>query len=408
MFVKPERERLRVLVRVPLQAFAQTQWPQRESGLLDLSQADRVMRAAAMTKIADGLKFFEDDRLLESPSIGAITVSLPSDYSFDSYERALAHTTGARLAADSDFVISQGLLDVLFEYAIRSDRSAFSVQPNFAHLGATVLTLLRFLPPDRPERALSIRNDPGLIRIDPRWFQAARRFTADGFFHMLGGLDYLLFLFCLIIPFRRPRSLLMIVTAFTAAHSITLIASAYYVAPDALWFRPLVEMLIAASIIYTALENIVSPGLRRRWIVAFASGLVYGFGFSFALRESLQFAGSHAEASILSFNIGLEIGQFLVLVVLVPALEVFFRFLLAERPGTIIMSVLVVHTSWHWLMDRYTAFSRYPIAMPVFDAAFYAAMLRWLMLLVIVAAVAWLIFGVFARGSQEPEARSQK
>ena len=59
------------------------------------------------------------------------------------------------------------------------------------------------------------------------------------------------------IPFRRFRSLVIVVTAFTVAHSITLIASAYNLAPDALWFPPLVETLIAASIVYMALENIV-------------------------------------------------------------------------------------------------------------------------------------------------------
>jgi hydrogenase/urease accessory protein HupE len=157
-------------------------------------------------------------------------------------------------------------------------------------LGVTVQTTLRFLSPDRPERAFSLHNDPGLVRLDPRWFQAAGRFVVDGFFHILAGTDHLLFLFCLIIPFRRMRSLLLIVTSFTVAHSITLIASAYGMAPDSLWFPPLVETLIATSIVYMALENIVAPGLERRWIITFVFGLVHGFGFSFALRESLQFA----------------------------------------------------------------------------------------------------------------------
>ena len=78
-----------------------------------------------------------------------------------------------------------------------------------------------------------------------------------GFCHILDGTDHLLFLFCLVIPFRRFRSLVAVVTAFTVAHSITLIASAYNLAPDALWFPPLIETLIATSIVYMALENIV-------------------------------------------------------------------------------------------------------------------------------------------------------
>src|SRR5262249_19145907 len=152
----------------------------------------------------------------------------------------------------------------------------------------------------------------------------------------LDGIDHLLFLFCLVIPFRRMRALVLIVTAFTIAHSITLIASASGFAPDALWFPPLIETLIAVSILYMALENIVSAAnLQRRWAIAFGFGLVHGFGFSFALRETLQFAGSHLLTSLLAFNVGVELGQLLVLAVLVPALSLVFRFVVAERMGVV-------------------------------------------------------------------------
>src|SRR4030095_5610955 len=99
-----------------------------------------------------------------------------------------------------------------------------------------------------------------------------------------------LFLFCLVIPLRRLRPLVSVITAFTLAHSITLIGSALGLAPSALWFPPLIEALIALSIVYMAFENIVGARFQRRWIIAFAFGLVHGFGFAFALRESMQFA----------------------------------------------------------------------------------------------------------------------
>ena len=123
--------------------------------------------------------------------------------------------------------------------------------------------MLRFQArPAARERAFQFHGDSGLVRLDPRWFQAASRFVVDGFFHILGGVDHLLFLLCLVIPFRRLGALVVIVTSFTVAHSVTLIASAYDMAPSALWFPPLVETLIAASIVYMALENIVSPALQ--------------------------------------------------------------------------------------------------------------------------------------------------
>ena len=100
---------------------------------------------------------------------------------------------------------------------------------------------------------------------------------------------------------------------------MTLIASAYGMAPDSLWFPPLIETLIAISIVYMAFENIVGAKLQRRWVVTFAFGLVHGFGFSFLLRERLQFAGDHLVASLLAFNVGVEIGQLLVLLDRDPA-----------------------------------------------------------------------------------------
>ena len=87
-------------------------------------------------------------------------------------------------------------------------------------------------------------------------------------------------------------------------------------------------------------------------MIAFGFGLVHGFGFSFALRETLQFAGSHLLTSLLSFNVGVELGQLLVLVLLVPALDLLFRYVVAERMGTIILSALVAHTAWHWMIER--------------------------------------------------------
>src|SRR5207248_7313639 len=153
---------------------------------------------------------------------------------------------------------NQVMMDVLFEYPIHSDHSAFSIDPGgLARLGLRVVTSLRYVLPDGAVRPFEYTGDPGLVRLDPRWGQAALRFVRLGFRHILDGTDHLLFLFCLVIPFRRMRQLLMIVTSFTVAHSVTLIASAYNMAPDALWFPPLVETLIAMSIVYMALENIV-------------------------------------------------------------------------------------------------------------------------------------------------------
>jgi hypothetical protein len=217
-----------------------------------------------------------------------------------------------------------------------------------------------------------------------------------GFLHILDGTDHLLFLVCLVIPLRRLRPLILVVTAFTVAHSFTLIASAYDFAPDALWFPPLIETLIAMSIVYMALENIAWAGAGgRRWMIAFGFGLVHGFGFSFALRENLQFAGSHLLTSLLCFNVGVELGQLLVLLLLVPMLDAFFRFVVAERMGTIILSALVAHTGWHWMIERADRLRQFKFHWPALDAALLSSVMVWLMFLLIAAGLAWVMFRLF-------------
>ena len=391
-FVKPEGDRLRLLVRVPMAAMRDVVFPEREGGFLDLVQARPLLPGAATVWLSDLIDVYEEGRELPKPSIVQTRFSLESDKSFSSYDQALAHFNDAPLANDIEVVWNQTMLDVLFEYPIRSDKSAFSIRPALAKLGVHVVTGLRFLPPGGAERVFEFEDDPGLLRLDPNWFQTAGRFVVEGFWHILDGTDHLLFLFCLVIPFRRFRLLVPIVTGFTVAHSITLIGSAYGFAPDALWFPPLIETLIAASILYMAVENAIGAGtVHRRWMVAFGFGLVHGFGFSFALRQTLQFAGTHLITSLLSFNIGIEIGQILVLAVLIPALQLAFRFVVAERPGTIILSAFVAHTAWHWMMERWEVLRKFRFEWPVLNAAWLAGAVRLLLALTILAALMWLV-----------------
>jgi hypothetical protein len=387
-FLKPEGQRLHLLVRVPLRACRDVEFPTRGPGYLDLARADASLRDAAITWISENVELYEEASRLPDPQVIGARVSLESDRSFGSYEEALASVIGSRLSNDTELYWNQGLLDVLFEYPIHADQSNFSVSPAFSRLGIRVVTVIRFLPPNGTVRAFELEGDPGLVRLDPRWHQAALRFVEAGFSHILDGTDHLLFLFCLVIPFRRFGSLVAVVTSFTIAHSFTLIASAYNFGPDALWFPPLIETLIAVSIVYMALENIVGSNVQRRWMIALGFGLVHGFGFSFALRQNLQFAGSHLLTSLLSFNVGVELGQLLVLALLVPLLEVLFRFVVAERIGTIILSALVAHTGWHWMIERWERLRQF--GWPAFSGAQIASALRWLMVIVILAAVMWL------------------
>jgi len=388
-FIHPSGDRLRLVVRVPLEAMRDVDFPLRGPGYLEIEQLEPLLRGAARQWIANSVQLYEEGRRLTSDSVLAARVSLQSDRSFETYGRAVAHFAEPRLPESSDLAWQQAMFDVMIEYPITSDSSHFSIDPALARLADRTNTVLRFDPPGGAERAFQYLGDPGLVRLDPHWYQAALRFVELGFGHILDGIDHLLFVFCLVIPFRRIRPLVAIITSFTIAHSITLFASALGFAPSALWFPPLIEVLIALSIVYMALENIVGPKIERRALIAFGFGLVHGFGFSFALRESLQFAGSHLVTSLFAFNVGVELGQLFVLLLVIPALAFLFKRVVAERMGTIILSAFVAHTAWHWMLDRWTLLREYHLQLPPLDLATLAAGMRGLMLLLIVGGAGW-------------------
>jgi hypothetical protein len=389
MFVAPRGQSLGVLIRVPMPALRDIDIPERSPGVTDLARLQARLPDAAQVWLANFIEIRENGERLPKPKVEAVQLSLPSDRSFMWFPEALAHTVGPALPPETSIVWNQLFADVLLTYPIHSAKSKFAIHPRLQTLAARVLTTVRFVPPNSPERAFEFLGDPGLVELDPGWFQAAWRFIGLGFRHILDGTDHLLFLLCLVLPLRKFRPLLVVVTAFTAAHSITLIASAFDLAPSALWFPPLVETLIAVSIVYMGLENIASTQPRHhRWALAFGFGLVHGFGFSFALKETLQFAGQHLLTSLLAFNIGVELGQLCVLAVTIPLLALLFRYVVAERMGIIILSALVVHTAWHWMVERAEVLSKYKLAWTTEGSA---VALRWTVVIALAGVVAWFI-----------------
>jgi hydrogenase/urease accessory protein HupE len=134
--------------------------------------------------------------------------------------------------------------------------------------------------------------------------------------HILTGYDHLLFLFGLVLVASTWRTLLPVVTAFTLAHSLTL-----GVAALGLWSPPsrIVEPLIALSIAYVGIENLFMKDPGRRWRITFPFGLIHGFGFASALRE-LDLPSREVPVALVSFNVGVEVGQLAVLALALPIL----------------------------------------------------------------------------------------
>ena len=160
-----------------------------------------------------------------------------------------------------------------------------------------------------------------------------------GIEHILTGFDHILFLFALMLRGGSIGSLFAIVTAFTFAHSATLGLAVFDVV------RPpahLVEPLIALSIAYVALENIVvKHAPSRRWLASLLFGFVHGFGFAGALLE-LGLPDTMLVSSLLFFNLGVEAGQAMIVALLFPALLWLSRFP-GKRRITTAISAAVCH-----------------------------------------------------------------
>jgi hydrogenase/urease accessory protein HupE len=183
--------------------------------------------------------------------------------------------------------------------------------------------------------------------------QVAERFLALGVRHILGGYDHLLFLAALLLGVTTAAGIVRTVTAFTAAHSLTLTLATLELvrAPAAV-----VEPLIAASIVFVGVENLVRLPANSRWKLAFAFGLIHGFGFAGALQDlqdlAVAAAGAGVALPLASFNAGVEVGQIAVALLLWPVArglraETARRWHIAPA-----CSVLVVIAGTYWLLQR--------------------------------------------------------
>ena len=191
---------------------------------------------------------------------------------------------------------------------------------------------------------------------DPTWiFRAGSgerpgvvgQFVRLGIEHILGGFDHLAFLLALVVAARGLRALVGVVTSFTLAHSCSLAAAAMgWIVPPA----RIVEVLIALSIVFVALRNLLDDRPRRLWPEAFGFGLVHGLGFAAVLAQTLA-AEPQKLRALFGFNVGVELGQLAVVLVAV-ALFALAHKRLAPRRVRLATSWTVVLLGSYWVVSR--------------------------------------------------------
>lgn len=179
-----------------------------------------------------------------------------------------------------------------------------------------------------------------------------RAFVKLGIEHIFTGYDHLLFLAGLLIGCRRFKTMAGIITCFTVAHSLTLALAAFDVVVVP---AKIVEPLIAASIVFVGVENLLRRGEepKGRWALTFVFGLVHGFGFAGALREiGLGSGGASLLAPLFSFNLGVEIGQIAIAAIFLPLLFQLRRSPKFVRYGLPAASSFVALLGAYWLLER--------------------------------------------------------
>jgi hydrogenase/urease accessory protein HupE len=190
-----------------------------------------------------------------------------------------------------------------------------------------------------------------------------RRYALLGVEHILTGYDHLLFLLGLLLVCRRARTVAVVVTCFTAAHSVTLALAALHVVTLS---GRVVEPLIAASIVFVGVENVVRGSepdqpwpngwLLTRWGLAFAFGLIHGLGFAGALEDiGLGRDGAPIIAPLVAFNLGIELGQLAIALPLFAVLWKLRALPAFARTGVKLASLLVAAVGLVWLVQRLIA-----------------------------------------------------
>ena len=192
------------MVRVPLDLLRGVPFPL--AGDHYKIEASRPAVETALKALASALQLWEDNvRLVPSSATGQLAPL--SDRSFEDYDRAVAQVAEP-LAPDTVIAFEQGYLDAHFVYPISSPKSVFSIQTTIgADLGDYIKLTIRYIPLGEASRAMMITGASGRVALDPAWYQASVGFVKLGIEHILSGIDHLLFLLCLIIPFRRITAL---------------------------------------------------------------------------------------------------------------------------------------------------------------------------------------------------------
>ena len=391
IFAHPQASTLELLVRLPLAAVKDIQFPTRSDGdTLDLVSLKTMLPGVAKYQIASLFSIEDHNRPLPPAKVTDTRISISADQSFDSYAGALAAFRAADLPADEKVFWQQVWFDMRFVYTLPEGEPRLTMTPQVADLGVRVVTSLTSLDKDGNGRTLLFEGNPGLLYLQPRWTDAIRQFLGHGGRLVFSGANFLLLLFCLAMPFRRHGLFFPVLLAWGAGFILALNLAAAGLTPRAIWFDPLVATVSTLFVLLAALSNVVGRVTpRRRGLLALGAGIAFGFLGAARLGELQQFGAPHVFVSALAFGTGAVAAAAAAVGVLVPASTLLFSYARVEPIERAIVAALAADTAWGWLTVNWTQLRRVPIELR-FDATTLPWAMRALAAGVLLGGLLWL------------------
>jgi hypothetical protein len=268
-------------------------------------------------------------------------------------------------AFEQDVYVGDTTVDVLLRYttqgAVYNYAISSKLDPGLPDQDETANLILDYSPGGvQVFRARGLLHEP--VVVTRSVFDAVMTFIKEGVKHILEGLDHVLFVICLVLGAMHFGPLLWRVTGFTIGHSITLSLGFFGFVPTGAWFVPAVETGIALSIIYVAFVAVapdLNPDFKQEeneWTVVTVTGLIgllHGLGFSFVLQHILQVTSPNIWQSLLAFNLGVEIGQVLIVI---ASVSVFYLISLlgarATKINRFIVAGVCASIASYWVIER--------------------------------------------------------
>ena len=191
--IKVDEDSINLLIRVPLEAMRDMNFPTTGPGYLELEKMPEHTMDAAEIWLGNFIDIYEEKNKIKDWQIEKTRISLPSNRSFGQYNTAYNNIFSPPLK-NTLIHYQQALLDVLITYPIESASSKFSADINFGGLGLNTTTIMTFVSYDDVSRLYQFKGSPGIVELDPSWINAFSRFISSGVEHIFIGIEHLLFI----------------------------------------------------------------------------------------------------------------------------------------------------------------------------------------------------------------------